>query len=89
MSRLQPRRKVPQLLAMIYNGVGATVPYFMRRNIVSYHTWSEVGIQISALLSGGYESIKAAKQAMKLVSQAVLHCVVSANRNDQYLYREP
>ncbi len=53
------------------------------------HTWSEVGTQISALLSGGYKNIEAAKQATKSASQGVLHCIVSANCDGQYLYREP
>ena len=47
------------------------------------HTWSTVGTHILALLSGGYEGIKDAKQATKSASQAILQCAVSANRNDQ------
>jgi hypothetical protein len=39
--------------------------------------------------SSGYESRKAAKQAVKSASQAVLHSIVSANRDDPYVYREP
>jgi hypothetical protein len=35
------------------------------------------------------ESRKAAKQATKSASQVGLQCIVSANRDDQYLYREP
>jgi hypothetical protein len=53
------------------------------------HTWSEVDTHILALLSDGYESVKAAKQAMKSASQAVIHCIVSANHDNQYLCREP
>ena len=52
------------------------------------HTWPEVGRQILALLPGGYESKKDAKPTRRAASQAALLHVVSANRDNQYLYRE-